>query len=99
MSSESNTVSSLKVIENNKPEENYLRLDKEQRKAINRALLLGLASYAEIERLVDVHQLEAMLLEAKGKPEIPKQLRPIHPTGSIETLDEFVGALRYINAV
>lgn len=99
MSTENNAASNLKIIENKKPEENYLRLDNEQRNAINRALLLGLASYAEIERLTDVHQIEAMFLEANGNPVIPKQLHPIHPTGSIETLGEFVDALRYINEV
>ena len=59
--------------------------------AIRRALLIGLDSYGEIERLSNHVQLMNL-----GKEEIPDELRPIHPTGCSDTIGEFATALRHI---
>lgn len=57
-----------------------LVLDQEHVIAIRRALLIGLDSYGEIERLCN------------GVGE----MRPIHPTGASDTVSEFAVALRYL---
>lgn len=64
-------------------------LDHDQVKTIRHALLLGLASYAEIERLNDVQKTHLMFGQA-----IHEDLRVLHPTGSAETVAEFAAALR-----
>lgn len=56
--------------------------------AVRYALLIGLDSYGEIERLRD-HPAMSHQAVADG-------LRPIHPTGSNETIGDFATALRYI---
>lgn len=61
--------------------------------AIRRALLVGLASYGEIERLTDV----AELLDELGQ--LPKGLMPIHPTGSANTVSEIADALRLLDSL
>ena len=68
-------------------------LDHDQIKCIRTALLVGLESYAETERL----QHAVSLYEMTGRELPSDELRPLHPTGSAETLCEFVAALRYLN--
>jgi hypothetical protein len=57
-------------------------------------LLIGLASYGEIERLENAQKLEK-LCETK----IPEDLRVIHPTGSADTVSDFAEALRQVDIV
>ncbi len=59
---------------------------------IRNALLIGLASYGEIERLLN--HVETM--EACGV-ETPKELTPIHPTGSADTVGMFAEAIRMVD--
>jgi hypothetical protein len=60
---------------------------------IREVLLIGLASYGEIERLSHAQQIEKL----RGN-EIPEDLRVIH-TGSVETVSEFAEALIYVDLV
>jgi len=66
-----------------------LTLTNETIAGIRDALLIGLASYGEIERLSAVQELRAM----RGKP-IGKDLRVVHPTGAADTVSRFADALR-----
>jgi len=52
------------------------------------ALVIGLASFGEIERLSDAQEIRAM----RGKP-VKKDLRVIHPTGASGTVTRFADAL------
>ena len=70
---------------------NELTLEPDQIKIIINALLIGLDSYGEIERL----ESAAGVLEI-CKSEIPESLRPIHPTGSADTIGVFAAALRFL---
>ena len=64
-----------------------LTLEDYDRKTIINALLIGLDSYGEIERLNNaVHVLEIC------KTEVPESLRPLHPTGSADTVGVFATA-------
>lgn len=54
--------------------------------AIRRALLIGLECFGEIER---IHN-------SIGFESIPKNLRPLHPTGAAGTIGVFASALRII---
>lgn len=56
---------------------------------IREALLIGLASYGEIERL----QNEQNLCALTGNP-VTADLAVIHPTGSADTVGLFAAALR-----
>lgn len=64
-------------------------LEREEIDTIRNALLIGLASYGEVERLAEARQTR----EACGR-EVPEDLRVIHPTGSPTTVSEFAEALR-----
>lgn len=61
-------------------------------RAIRSALLIGLDSYGEIERLTNQAQIQKML--GKDVPE----MRPIHPTGAADTVSMFALALRTLEA-
>ena len=71
---------------------NTITLDADQVKAIRKAMLIGLASYGEIERLCN----QAGLQESFGRP-LPEEARPIHPTGCADTVGVFADALVYLN--
>ena len=76
-------------MDNNKE----LKLGIEEQKAIINALLIGLESYGEIERICDA------VLTADHCPnayKLPDFVRPIHPTGSADTIGVFAAALRYM---
>lgn len=73
--------------------ERGLVLGETEIKAIRRALLIGLDSYGEIERLEN----EADLRKILGKPDLG-DLNPRHPTCSAETVSEFAAALRYLES-
>lgn len=77
-------------------EDNELKLSPEAQKAIIHALLIGLDSYAEIERLSDEVQINDYMASDKR---IPDAVRPIHPTGSVGTIAVFASALRYMQQV
>ena len=64
-------------------------LDYDQVKEIRHALLIGLASFGEIERLSNARDL----YEIDGK-KVPEDLSPLHPTGNADTVSLFAGALR-----
>ena len=68
-----------------------LSLDEEQITAIRRALLIGLDSFGEIERLQNVVELNNI-----GQRHTPDNLRPLHPTGAANTISDFAAALRYL---
>lgn len=56
---------------------------------VREMLLIGLASYGEIERLRNVVELAKIF-----KEKFPEELNPIHPTGSADTVSDFADALR-----
>lgn len=62
--------------------------------AIHEPLLVGLASYGEIERLANAQGIA----ELAGQS-IPPGLRVIHPTGSADTVSAFAEALRTLNVL
>ncbi len=64
-------------------------LEEDQADLIRRALLIGLASYAEIERLED-----SQASRMRCGFEVQEDVRVIHPTGSKDTLVQFAAALR-----
>lgn len=72
-----------------------LLLDAETQNAINRALLIGLDSYGEIERITD----ELKGFDIATTVQIPAQVRPTHPTGANDTIGVFAEALRYMQQV
>lgn len=55
---------------------------------VRRAVLIGLASYGEIERLSNAQQIR----EACSR-EVPEDLRVLHPTGAADTTSDFAAAL------
>jgi hypothetical protein len=61
----------------------------ENLRTIRHALHIGLESYGEIERLTDVFSLYKHVSK-----DLPDGMRPIHPTGSNETIGVFSAALR-----
>ena len=61
--------------------------------AIRSALLIGLESFGEVERLTDRHQA----LSQFGKPD--DGLMPIHPTGAADTIGVFTTALRLLDDI
>lgn len=67
-------------------------LDIEQQKEVNYALLIGLESFGEIERIID----ELKGFDIASTVQIPELVRPIHPTGSNDTISTFATALRFM---
>lgn len=65
-----------------------ITLELDQANAVLDALLIGLASYGEIERTIDAFET---LCSGPLKP--AKELRPLHPTGSANTVAEFATAI------
>lgn len=72
---------------------NGLLLNAEQQKEINLALLIGLDSYGEIERVIDKIKVAENIT---GIGKLPKEIHPLHPTGSADTVGMFAAALRYM---
>ncbi|ART49130.1 hypothetical protein [Acidovorax carolinensis] len=62
----------------------------ENLRTIRHALHIGLESYGEIERLTDVFSL----YNKYAAQDLPDHMRPIHPTGSNDTIGVFSAALR-----
>jgi hypothetical protein len=63
--------------------------------AIRQALLIGLESFGEVERLTDRHQT----LSQFGKAKPDDGLMPIHPTGAADTIGVFATALRLLDDI
>ena len=72
--------------------ENTITLGDEQVAMIRSALLIGLSSFGEIERITN----RCDLIKLCGE-EVPEGLTPIHPTGLCDTIGEFAEALRFLN--
>lgn len=72
--------------------EKTLILDDDDVKAIRRALIIGLDSYGEIERVLGY--INATKAIGQG---LPKDAIPLHPTGSDETIGAFSHALACLN--
>jgi len=68
-------------------------IDLETCRAIRKALIIGLSSFGEIERLDNAYSLHA---EIAGDP-IPDSLRPLHPTGAADTVGHFAAALAAVD--
>lgn len=64
-------------------------LNDEEVTMVRRALLIGLGSYGEIQRLRNAVELCKMAGES-----VPREMHPIDPTGSAHTICEFSEALR-----
>lgn len=69
-----------------------LELDREAVDAIRHALLVGLSSYGEIERVLD--RIEGI---TGAGIEVDDSFIPRHPTGSAETTSVFATALSHLN--
>jgi hypothetical protein len=74
---------------------NNLTLDESTRRTIINALLIGLESYGEVDRLTEAADVAEHL---DNGLKIPDTLRPIHPTGSSDTIGMFTSALRALHA-
>lgn len=61
---------------------------------IREALHIGLECYGEVERLTDVYDLHA-----NHGGQIPQSLRPLHPTGTNDTVGRFAAALRGLDGL
>lgn len=64
--------------------------DQDQIVHIRRALLIGLASYGELERVINWADTQKEL-------GCETDLKPLHPTGSAETVLVFAEALTYVS--
>lgn len=62
-------------------------------RTVRHALLLGLESFGEVERVIDAFDSRAMY----DKQSPAKELRPLHPTGSPDTVGRFAAALRVLD--
>lgn len=74
-----------------------VELEADQLSTIRRALLVGLSSYGEIERLSNAQEI----LGKRGKETLGDEtwdlLAVQHPTGACDTISEFADALRAID--
>lgn len=62
---------------------------------IREALLIGLECFGEVERVENVFDLH----ETVRKGSLPVELRPLHPTGTDDTVGRFAGALRILECL
>lgn len=69
-----------------------IELDVEEVRMIRNALLIGLDCFGEVERVRDAYDVEVEV----AKNAVPETLRPLHPTGSPDTICEFATALRLL---
>lgn len=80
-------------IRHEKINNKWLILDAETQNAINNALLIGLESYGEVERISNEIEVEKF---TSAMPSMPDSVSPIHPIGSAGTIGVFAAALRYM---
>lgn len=64
-------------------------IDLETCQAIRKALIIGLSSFGEIERVRNAYSIHT---DVAGDA-IPDDLRPVHPTGTADTVGHFADAL------
>ena len=62
-------------------------------KEIRRALIHGLYSFGEIERLIDVSETMKYT-----KQDVPPELIPRHPTGLNDTIADFAAAFHWLES-
>ena len=74
-----------------KPDPNMLALDREDAEAIIDSLLVGLSSFGEVERVRDLFGVYCSVGH-----DLPKDLMPLHPTGTSDTIAQFANALRLL---
>jgi hypothetical protein len=70
-----------------------IKISDEERQIIMKALLIGLESFGEIERLTDRVEVASKVC---GET-IPNGCTPIHPTGEPDTIGCFAQALRVLH--
>jgi len=68
-------------------------IDLEACRAIRKALIIGLSSFGEIERLTSAYSIHT---EIAGKA-IPDDLHPLHSTGCADTVGHFAEALSAVD--
>lgn len=68
-------------------------IDLETCRAIRKALIIGLSSYGEIERLGNAYSMHT---EIAGET-IPGDLHPTHPTGAADTVADFADAMASVD--
>ncbi|MCL4723529.1 MAG: hypothetical protein KJZ90_04585 [Rhodocyclaceae bacterium] len=64
-------------------------------RAIRRALIIGLSSFGEIERLDNAYSIHTGIAGER----IPDDLRPLHPTGAPDTAAQFAEALAAVDLI
>ena len=64
-------------------------------RAIRHALHIGLDSFGEVERVTDRYDTLAGIF----KQPVDQDLRPIHPTGTADTVGRFAEALRALEHI
>lgn len=68
-------------------------LDLDACRAIRSALLIGLESFGEIERIEDAFKVHADICGTA----IPSDLRPQHPSATADTVGRFAAALNFLD--
>lgn len=68
------------------------QIDLESIRCLRKALITGLASYGEVERITNSWEcLQGTARHPAG------ELKPVHPTGSSDTVGDFADALAYLD--
>lgn len=68
-------------------------IDLETCRLIRKALMIGLSSFGEIERLGNAYSIHVGI----ANEEVPDDLRPMHPTGAADTVGDFADALAAVD--
>lgn len=80
------------IVTTNNRDDGEIRLDRDARATIMRALVTGLAAYGELEKLINACELRRIC-----KQEIPDDLKPVAVSGWGDEIANFAGALQYIH--
>lgn len=70
-----------------------IQISNEEHEVIMKALLIGLESFGEIERLIDRVEVATKV----GGETLPDGCTPVHPTGAPDTIGCFAHALRALH--
>jgi hypothetical protein len=77
-----------------------LELTEDEADTIREALLIGLACYGEVERIIGEFDGLKVLGEECSKYAVDmekiRDLHPLHPTGNLQVVGQFAAALTYI---
>ncbi len=68
------------------------QIDQESIRCLRKVIITGLSSYGEVERLSDRWES----LHGEGQ-QPSRELKPVHPTGSADTVGDFADALAYLD--